>query len=33
MKNYETPIVILLNLESEDILTVSDNFRDDIFLN
>lgn len=32
MKLYEEPIVTLLKLENEDILTTSDNFKDDIFL-
>jgi len=33
MKIYEEPIVMLLKLENEDVLTSSDNFLDDIFLN
>ncbi len=31
MKIYEEPIVTLLSLECEDILTSSDNFMGDIF--
>lgn len=32
MKPYENPTVSVLPLSDEDILTSSDNFRDDIFL-
>ena len=32
MKRYEEPIVMLLLLDCEDILTLSDNGMDDIFL-
>ena len=33
MKTSETPEAVILPLSVEDILTSSDNFRDDIFLN
>lgn len=32
MKSYENPTVSVLLLPDEDILTSSDNFKDDIFL-
>ena len=32
MKPYENPTVIVLSLSDEDILTSSDNFKEDIFL-
>ena len=32
MKFYEEPVVMLLVLGAEDILTLSDNYEDDIFL-
>ena len=32
MKPYENPTVVVLSLADEDILTSSDNFKEDIFL-
>ena len=32
MKIYESPAVSVLSLSDEDILTSSDNFKEDIFL-
>ena len=31
MKIYEEPVLIVLTMENEDILTLSDNFASDIF--
>ncbi len=31
MKNYEQPIVALMPLKNEDVLTMSDNWEEDIF--